>query len=279
MSPSNATPAPTRDYLLADGPAEQRRLQAQADLVRDLTHTVMLRAGIAPGMRVLDVGSGLGDVAFLVADLVGPQGEVVGIDVNPDSVALAQERGAAAGRANVHFAAGDLNTVGIAPFDAVVGRLVLMYQPDPVASLRHLARQVVPGGVMAFQEADFTFFAHAEPAVETVTRTHDWIAATFAAAGTDLHVGFRLRRWFAAAGLPAPRLQFDALIGGGDDFTGYHYAQETVRSMLPAMQALGVATAEEVDVDSLGRRMREEVVAADATLLTLSLVGGWCTLP
>ncbi len=90
-------------------------------------------------MHVLDVGCGAGDVSFLCARLVGTEGRVVGIDRSPESIALATQRAQAAGLENVTFVAGDVAPVTIDwRFDAIVGRLVLMYFADPAALLRSL---------------------------------------------------------------------------------------------------------------------------------------------
>jgi ubiquinone/menaquinone biosynthesis C-methylase UbiE len=88
-------------------------------------------------MRVLDLGSGAGDVGFVAAELVGWGGEVIGIDQSPDCVAKATVRAAERGLSNVRFVVGDIHDR--APdgrFDAIIARLVLMYVPDPAAVLR-----------------------------------------------------------------------------------------------------------------------------------------------
>lgn len=187
-----------------------------------------------------------------------------------------------AGYANVRFVAGDVTDPEVnlgRDFDAAVGRLVLMYNPDTVAALRAIVDRVAPGGVVAFQEADFTWFAHSIPSLPLVAGVRDWISGAFAAGGSDPHIGFRLPQLFAAAGLPRPRLQFDTLIGGGTDFGGYQYTELTVRSLLPTIEAAGIATAAEIDVDTLAERLRAATIAADATITTVSLVAAWARLP
>ena len=72
--------APTQEYVLGDAECELRRLVSQSRLIRNITEHVMQRAGIKPGMSVLDCGCGVGDVSFLVARLVGSPGRVLGID-------------------------------------------------------------------------------------------------------------------------------------------------------------------------------------------------------
>jgi ubiquinone/menaquinone biosynthesis C-methylase UbiE len=95
-------------YIFEDRAAEQRRLDAQAQLFDPLTERLFRAAGLAAGMRVLDLGSGAGHVALLAARLVGPEGHVVGIERDPQAVASARERAAAAGVANVEFLIGDV---------------------------------------------------------------------------------------------------------------------------------------------------------------------------
>jgi ubiquinone/menaquinone biosynthesis C-methylase UbiE len=83
-------------------------------------------------MRVLDVGSGGGDTALLSEEVVGAEGEVVGVDQSPAAVAAAEKRIAAAGKRNISFRHGDLDRLELGePFDAAVGRYVLMFNPDP----------------------------------------------------------------------------------------------------------------------------------------------------
>jgi len=278
---TTVTPSAT-SYVLGDSETERQRLRQQAGLIGGFTRHVLEQAGIAPGMSVLDVGCGAGDVALLLADMVGAAGRVVGVDRNPAILAAAERRTTAAGYANVRFVAGDVTDPSVdlgRDFDAAVGRLVLMYNPDTVAALRAIAERVAPGGVVAFQEADFTWFAHSIPPIPLMASMRDWISGAFAAGGSDPHIGFRLPQVFAAAGLPRPRLQFDTLMGGGTDFGGYQYAALTVRSLLPAIEAAGIATAAEIDVDTLADRLRDTAVAADATITTVSLVAAWSRVP
>ena len=124
--------APEDSYPLGRSAAETRRLILQHQIYGPLTRQFLVAAGITRGMKVLDLGSGAGDVAMMLADLVGPQGRVVGIDVNGDILDTARRRAAAAGWTNVEFVTGDLEHLDVATdFDAVVGRWILMYLAEP----------------------------------------------------------------------------------------------------------------------------------------------------
>src|SRR5262249_49513373 len=122
---------PDPAYVLGHSERELERLRTQARLIEPITRGFFREAGIAPGMRVLDFGSGAGDVAFLAAELVGPSGEVIGIDRVAAAVNAANAGARARGFNNVTFREGDVARVSFErPFDAVVGRYVLLYQAD-----------------------------------------------------------------------------------------------------------------------------------------------------
>ena len=134
-------------YILGHSAQELARLNAQARLVDPITRRFFQDAGIGAGMRVLDVGSGAGDVALLAAELVGSSGTVVGVDRSPEAVTTAATRATGASLSNLSFLAGDpAQMVFEHPFDAVVGRYVLQFQADPAAMLRRLANHLRPGG-------------------------------------------------------------------------------------------------------------------------------------
>src|ERR1700730_8692423 len=150
-------PTHTGDYVLGHSNRELERLSTQARLYEPFTLQFFRDAGIEAGMHVLDVGCGSGDVSFLAARMVGPTGEVVGVDRAPAAVKTATRRALELQLSNTRFIEGDPCEMGFGGFfDAVVGRMVLMFNRDPSDTLRKLAGHVQPGGVIAFQEVDFT---------------------------------------------------------------------------------------------------------------------------
>ena len=277
MIQQRAEQAATTPYLMGRGAAETERLIYQADFQSLFTRRLFAEAGIGAGMRVLDVGSGAGDVALLAAALVGPRGTVVGLDNKPAVLATARAR--AMGQANITFIEGDINAPPVdGPFDAVVGRLVLVYQPDPAATLRTLARLVRPGGVIAFQEFNFTAISLVQsPPTPLWEQVWGWIRGTMRRVGIDESIGYHLHRHYRDAGLRAPRMHAAASVGGAE-WGGHVYAAETLRSMLPLAIKFGVATADEVGIDTLADRLRAETAASGGVVKSPDLIGAWTTV-
>ena len=103
-------------YVLGSDEAEVERLDQQAAAIAPATALLLRAAGIGPGMRVLDLGTGPGHVAFLVAELVGPEGSVLGIDQSEVLLEIAESRH---GGGNVAFEQQDARTFRAEePFDA-----------------------------------------------------------------------------------------------------------------------------------------------------------------
>src|SRR5262249_44728474 len=86
------TNATLPEYVLGRSPEEYARLTLQARILRPYTERFFRSAGLGAGMRVLDVGSGMGDVAMLAADMVGPGGHVTGVDLDTNVLDQARRR-------------------------------------------------------------------------------------------------------------------------------------------------------------------------------------------
>ncbi len=278
-------PSQPSGYALGHAEDELDRIMYAARFLGDLTEQVLRLAGLARGMRVLDVGCGPGDLTFLAARLVGPEGAVIGVDESPEAIELARQRAAAFGLTNVQFLTQDLadsEPVLDEPVDALIGRLVLQYFANPALVLRRLATLVKPGGLVAFQEAemkDGVYGMYSEPVCQVYETAIQRITQTFKRIGAEARTGLKLAQIFQAAGLSAPQMILHARVEHGPDSPAYDLLAQMTRVMLPLMQRTGVATAEEVGVETLAERMRQEAVALDATLVTPPFIGAWTRTP
>jgi SAM-dependent methyltransferase len=123
--------APATDYSLGHSDAELRRLMWQAEVLRPYTERLLRMAGIGPGMRVLDVGCGTGDMTMLAARLVGPSGSVTGIDRGQRPLATAARRAESARMPWVRFHHAALLPVG----DRRASGVIAPFPPRPVRPL------------------------------------------------------------------------------------------------------------------------------------------------
>jgi protein-L-isoaspartate O-methyltransferase len=269
---------PNSNYILGWSDAEEDRLIRQAMLLAPMTERLFHEAGISTGQRVLDIGSGIGDVSMIVARLVGPSGEVVGIERNADYIARARERVSAVGFRNVTFVQADLNDIGaVGPFDAAVGRLILTFFPDPVSVLRSVSRLLHPQGVVAIIEpcwsATITVTASVPLFSRLLTLTHD----VFTRLGIDTERGLNLYRFFQDAGLPAPTMHLDMELGH-DTFIA-ELQTELLEAVTAAAEQHGISLAELGDLDTLPDRIQAELREARMPIGYVAMVSAWSRKP
>jgi SAM-dependent methyltransferase len=269
------------DYALGRTKAEYNRLIEQAELIRPLTERMLRAAGIGPGMHVLDVGCGAGDVSFLVGEIVGPHGSVVGVDLDGNAVCFADERRAARGITNVAFREGDARAVDWErPFDAAVGRFILMYMSDPTATLRLIAHRVRPGGVVAFHESGAGMSPAAAMNLPVLASLHNLLRATFERSGARPDIAVELYSRMRDAGLePEPRPIAEVAICLGQGAVAYRHWALFARSMLPKIVEYGLASEEEI-LDMVERHLRDELIDARGVLpLGWLMIGQWARKP
>jgi 2-polyprenyl-3-methyl-5-hydroxy-6-metoxy-1,4-benzoquinol methylase len=268
----------SQDYPLGYSEQEARRLADQGALLEGLTEDVLRRAGLGHGMQVLDIGCGVGDVSLLAAKLVGSGGAVLGIDRAASSIETARRRLAVLGVTNARFEQADLATFETAQrFDAIVGRLVMLYLPEPTAVLRRLARHLKSAGIVALQEFDMSQTSQV-PASELFLQVRRWILGGFTAGGAELDMGTKLYTTFLHAGLPAPTMTAATLVVCGPAAAGYEYITRVLRSLLPVIERSAVANVTDIGIDTLADRLRDDTLANERVIFLPRLVGAWTRL-
>lgn len=267
-------------YVLGHSDDELGRLKRQANFIDPPTRQFFREAGIEPGMRVLDVGSGAGHTAFVVAGLVGPMGDVVGTDRSPDAVKAAQTNAEVRALRNVSFYHGNPAEMTFEhPFDAVIGRYVLLYNLDQPAMLRRLAKHLKPGGLIVFQEPTM-LIAQSIPPIDLFERCRQWYMEGMRAGGAQIDTAHRMHAIFVAAGLPPPTMRIHIPIGGAPSiFESLHDLANIIRTLLPTLEQHGIATAAEIAIDSLAERLCRDIAASGSTVLGCASIAAWSRLP
>jgi SAM-dependent methyltransferase len=270
----------TSQYVLGNTSQELERLIWQDRMfLRPITERLLRRAGIQEGMRVLDLGCGVGSVSFLAADLVGPSGYVLGIDQSSNAIAMAKSRARENEYHHVDFHHCTVDDfLSTESFDIAVGRYVLIFQPDPAAFIRSVCDHLRPGGIMAFHEISLHRPYQAlpsYPAWETMAKCLS-VGFKFGAPGWD--AAGHLVELFHKAGLPCPQLFAEAPVGGGNDSSIYTWLAWVVRSLMPSILEEGTLSKEEIDIDTLEGRLRLGAVEVHAQVEAPQNICAWVTV-
>lgn len=265
-------------YIVGHPETESVRLQRAGQLLYASTKQLFEQAGILPGMKVLDVGCGAGDVALLLAELIGPTGSLVGIDAYPRVLEVARARLHASGMTNATFLAGDIRKLELEnDFDAVVGRNVLMYMADPAEVLRICASYLHPGGVIAFEEAEWSILEGSIkiPSMPPLARQlTTWTIDGFRQSGVEMQMSFRFPQFFVDAGLPSPEITLNGIVGTENDWVGYDFLADVLRDILPKLYEYGIL-GEPLDAVTYITRLREEICQYHTCFPLAFRVGAW----
>jgi ubiquinone/menaquinone biosynthesis C-methylase UbiE len=243
-------------------------------VTEEITYNLLVDAGIKKGMHILDIGCGRGDVSFLLADMVGIEGSVLGLDLDDIALKVARERANENMLTNVDFVKSDLNALSIdnAQFDAIVGRRVLMYLPDPRRVISELTAMLKIGGMMIFQESDSTLSSKSIVPMPLHKQIDKWIWDTVEREGGNIHLGFDLWSLLTQKGLTVEKLRAEAIVQTPD--TPLPRAL-IVKLMLPRIIKTGVATEEEININTLEDRLTEERENSKATYISEIVFYAW----
>jgi ubiquinone/menaquinone biosynthesis C-methylase UbiE len=262
------------DYVMGHDDRERRRLSLQASVINPLSEQLLKRAGVSAGMRVLDIGCGVGELSMIAARLVGRSGRVTGIDIDEGALALAAARAREERLPPIEFLHGSVSAFRTdMSFDAVIGRHILIHMPDPSAVLRLAHSLLHAGGVALFHEYDFSVVHRPFPPAPVCERVFEIFREFF---GTMTHgnIGTRLFHLFTEAGFPSPQCVVESPMDGGADSPFYDWIAESFRSILPRAEAAGVVRPDEVAaVDSLVARLKEEAVSQRGCVIGPAMIG------
>jgi ubiquinone/menaquinone biosynthesis C-methylase UbiE len=199
--------------------------------------TIVEALRLQPGMRVLDVGCGLGNDAFELAAVVGPGGSVTGVDFSETLIAEAIKR-AADRECHVTFEVGDAQALRFpsSSFDAVRAERVLMHVPDVSRALAEMPRVLRPGGRMTVLDFDWETQFCDSPYKHTTRK----IAVSFCDGMKNGWIGRSLPRLFREAGLSDISVSFDTAMISHDFFQfllGGHVARAVANGILSQAEA------------------------------------------
>ncbi|GAB5482164.1 MAG: hypothetical protein Pars92KO_19210 [Parasphingorhabdus sp.] len=214
-------------------------------------------AGLKPGMRVLDIGCANGLLTRELAELVGKNGHALGVDSSEDRLAEAKDQPAEPGQVDIAYENVDLSgsLPDWEPFDAIVGRRILMYLPDAEETLTRLAALLKPDGLMIFQEHSATGMPFAAGPIPQHRQAHDWLWRMIAAEKGTITMGLDLPKLFDLVGLGVDHYRAEMIMLGSARDQGI---EDLADHLVARVVDAGVADRETIQPEGLKERLVAE---------------------
>jgi SAM-dependent methyltransferase len=232
-------------YALGVGEAGERRLRAIQAVMGPATRHLLENAGLQRGMRVADLGCGIGTVTRLIAEMVGPDGHAIGVDLSTAQLDLARKAAASAQLANCQFVEASAIETGLpeASFDVVYCRLLLIHLPDPLLGLAEMRRLLKPGGLLICEDTEVASTFTEPPSA--IDRSAQLMTLLGDRNGTDWNLGRRLYQLVLASGFCGAKVNVhQAAVTHGDN---KRIMEWTVAETSPALLKAGIIPAEELE--------------------------------
>ena len=268
---------PNAVYALGGSVGESERLRRQHDELAPESLALLDQVGLRPGDSAIDLGCGPCGVLELLSQRVSPGGRVVGLDANPDHVAMASALMVERGLTEVEVRCADARHTGLeaSSFDLVHTRTLLVNVPEPAEVVAEMVRLVRPEGWVAGLEPDGEA-AICYPPDPAYDRLCELFSVAFARHGADIHTGRRMAELYRHAGLEDVTVKCRAPV-----YPPGHSRRtiraDLVRAMRPQILDMGLAT--ERDLDQLDRAARQHLDDPDTVVMPFLWFLAWGRKP
>lgn len=235
----------------------------------EFTLRLLKEAGIAPGMDVLDVGCGHGEVTQLIREMVGDTGSVTGIDMNEQLLSMAEANNH---YDNVSYHQMDVYQLdALGQYDAIVGRRILMYVPDAVKALNELTHHLKTDGIIAFQESDVLASGTGADSLPLHQLALKRILKTIEREGGNINIGQQLYSKFIEAGYDHPNVMSEVIIQSSSSGSDLFWLTQMMHERMLEQHVID----EELDLDLLEQEMTQELKNTQTAFVRDIVFGVW----
>jgi predicted O-methyltransferase YrrM len=255
-------------YILATGERGIDRLKLLATIFDPMSHKLLRNAGLREGMRVAEIGCGVGLIALWIAAQIGVSGSLVAVDSNEEQLRIAEQNAAAAGLKNISFHRAAACETGLSRgyFDLVYSRFLMCHLTEPEKALLEMRALLNSGGILVCEDFEMSAVC-TKPATHSYERLVSISRSPDRELGVDSDIGPKLPDLFAINGCGNPEVATYESTSRRGDAKGFW--KITLREAAPAILEHGIANAQELDwlCDDLDR-----IADDDSILVVLARV-------
>lgn len=240
-----------------------------ASIGDDITRRLIKEGGIKPGMKILDLGCGNGNVTFLVSEFIGSNGLVLGIDSNENAIISAKKKSIELKLSNTDFHTQDITKsfeLEHSDFDAIIVRRVLMYLPNPENTIRLASKYLKKDGLFLVQENDMSLIPIGLDSMPQHKKIIDLIKRTLEKENVNLNMGFDLNNILSNSGLKVQRVWAEATLSTRNQETPWAFLAEVMKERMLNQKVINDFS--ELGLETIKERLTNERLENDRTFIS-----------
>ena len=181
-------------YVIGVGKDDEERLSLLNELFGKTSKDLLLKSGLKPGMRVLEVGCGTGNMTKWIAKQVGDHGHVTAVEITSEQIQITKDNCSESN--NITFVESSLFDLKTSQkFDLIYSRFLIMHLQNPFEGLQHLTQLLKPNGILVSEEATNSITA-CYPESPIFKKNRELVLALFKKKNLDFDIGEKLYSYF-----------------------------------------------------------------------------------